>query len=148
MRQPDHVRGDRMGTRSVRSLLALAIAVLCAACASGSSAAPTATSAPASPAVVTTAAPTSASPRSSAPASAAPTSSAPSTAATSSAPGGGSAIVPVEGPLTASCLADEDRPHVVHLTTSREKLEGLSLGTGAVGIVMVHQLDEDLCEWR
>jgi pimeloyl-ACP methyl ester carboxylesterase len=125
-----------MGTRSARGWLAVATVMFCAACNSGSGsngAVPTTSTAPTSHAA--SSAPTT-TPR----ATTAPTASA--AASAGSHPGG------VTGPLTASCLSDDDRPNVVHLTASGETLEGLTLGSGTVGIVMVHQLDEDLCEWK
>lgn len=133
-----------MGTRSARRLLAVATVVFCAACHSGSSggAAPTGTTAPTSHAASSP--PVTTGPTTTAPASTAPTSTGPAT----TAPANGSHPVAVTGPPTASCLSKHDRPQVVHLTASGETLEGLTLGTGAVGIVMVHQLDEDLCQWK
>lgn len=112
-----------MSTRNTRRAIALAVALFCVACDGGGGTAGTAVTS-ASPAV---------------------------TAQTHTAvdtPTGSASAIATAAPLTAGCLGDDDRAHVVHLAAAGETLEALTLGAGRVGIVMAHELGEDLCQWK
>jgi pimeloyl-ACP methyl ester carboxylesterase len=102
--------------------------VFCAACSSGSSngAAPTTSAAP-TPHAASSSATTP--PRSTtAPASAPATSAGPS--------------------LDAPCVNGDEVKYGVHFPVGGDTIEGLTLGTGKVGIVLVPQSGEDLCAWK
>jgi pimeloyl-ACP methyl ester carboxylesterase len=53
--------------------------------------------------------------------------------------------------IDAFCVqGPADAVHVSHFPSAdgSEQIEGYTLGTGTVGVVLAHQLDETLCEWK
>ena len=50
--------------------------------------------------------------------------------------------------MAAPCIDDDERALGVHFPAAGESLEGIVLGTGTTGIVLAHQADGDLCQWK
>src|SRR4051794_20127286 len=116
-----------MGRRSGPRWLAVATLVLGAACSSGNSGAASTTSTPPTTHAASSSATTT-------PPTTTPPASAPATAAAPS--------------VNAPCVNGDEVKYVVHFPVGGDTIEGLTLGTGKVGIVLVPQSGQDLCAWK